>query len=53
MDLRELSYNRVGDIWTEPDHIYLVSQLDKIDRLAQQLHDKHTGAELKELRREA
>lgn len=39
MNLRDYSYNKVGDVWTEQDHAFLISQLDKADRLAQDAHN--------------
>lgn len=39
MNLRDYSYNKVGDVWTEQDHTFLVSQLGKADKLAQDAHN--------------
>lgn len=44
-DLREYSYRKVGDIWSEADHIFLISQLDKIDKLAQAVFNANRNME--------
>ena len=41
-DLRAYSAMRVGKVWTESDHIFLVSHLDKVDALAQAAHNLRT-----------
>ncbi len=35
MDIRQFLYNKVGDVFTETDYVFCIGQLDKIDRLAQ------------------
>lgn len=39
IDIRQYSAEKVGHVWNESDHIYIVGQLDQVDRLAQALHD--------------
>ncbi len=38
-DLKQYSYNKVGDVWSEADHKFLVAQLDKINKLAQDVYN--------------
>lgn len=39
--LVEFSESKVGKVWSEADHVRLIAQLDRVDKLAQDLHDFH------------
>lgn len=40
MDLLTYSESRVGEQWREEDHVFLVTHMDKVDRLTQDIYDR-------------
>lgn len=47
IDIRQYSAEKVGKVWSEADHIRLMAQMDRVDKLAQDLHNFHARKESK------
>ena len=45
MDLRAYSEERIGKVWTDADHLRLVTHMNGIYRLAKEIHELATEAQ--------